>query len=163
MTATPWGHRGWRSMGAHSLGLLHWCWSSGVTDPSCCRGGNESYSRPPWVGHVSLGSVWDWGPRLERVGAHRCAQPSWTATSLTRVNDPAATHPDQFCFGALSNTLHSGVWYTDPSGTDTACVIPQSLTRQNFCAYQLWSFLRASHCCQPPLQVDIRSCHGEPR
>lgn len=59
-------------------------------------GGNESYSRPPWVGHVSLGSVWDWGPLRERVGARRCAQPSWTATSLTSVNDRAANHPDQF-------------------------------------------------------------------
>lgn len=39
-------------------------------DPSCCHG-NGSYSRPPWVGHVSLGSLR--GPRRQGERVHGCA------------------------------------------------------------------------------------------
>lgn len=49
-------------------------------DPSCCHG-NGSYSRPPWVGHVSLGSFRGPSARLR-------AQPSRPVASRARVTDP---------------------------------------------------------------------------
>lgn len=115
-------------MGAHSSGFVaRGQRRRGVTDHSCCREGLKSYSRPPtlrglvWsraLGELLVFFFFLEGERKRATVAHSS---SWTATSLTGVNDPAADQPDQFCFGALSHTLHRCV-------SDTQ--IRQALTRR---------------------------------
>lgn len=90
------------------------CWtgtgaagSSGVTDPSCCHG-NESYSRPPWVGHVSLGSVW--GPRRQSARERTVARRAELGSSIlsTRQCDRSADQPDRFVV-VVNNCRFRGV------------------------------------------------------
>ena len=143
------GGCGGRAVGARCRGSLLLPWGNG-------RFSRRPPPPTPWVGHVSLGSASDWGACLERVGAHRCAQPSCGQRRLSAcANDPAANQADQFCvcvffcFGALSYTLlrrrcvcvcarvcviHRPV----SSHWHSACDPSQSLTRQkNFCAHPL--------------------------
>lgn len=94
-----WRTGGWSGALARTAPV---CWtgtgaagSSGVTDPSCCHG-NESYSRPPWVGHVSLGSVW--GPRRQSARERTVARRAELDGSIlsTRQCDRSTDQPDRF-------------------------------------------------------------------
>lgn len=150
------------------------CWtgtgaagSSGVTDPSCCHG-NESYSRPPWVGHVSLGSVW--GPRRqsarERTVARRAELDSGILS--TRQCDRSPDQPDRFVV-VVNICRFRGVVVL----SRRRCATLRSSCPRRVRDHLVTKLLRvATNCDLPPrsvtfvvslLEVDTRSCHGEPR
>lgn len=147
-TATPGGHGGIGGWSAALARTAPACrtgtgaaGSSGVTDPSCCHG-NESYSRPPWVGHVSLGSVW--GPRRQSARERTVARRAELDSSIlsTRQRDRSADQPDRFVVVVNIFLSVSGRCRAQPPAVrhtqitlPTACA--RSLSHKTSARYQL--------------------------
>lgn len=83
---------------AHSSGFSQW--SSGVTDPRCCREGLRAIPVSLWVAHVTPRGLFGVGTTSGgRESAQRCAQLSWKAAprrGRRALAPPAARHPDVF-------------------------------------------------------------------
>jgi len=129
MTATPWGHRGWRSgwrrsMGAHSTGLLRGHRSSSVTDPSCCRWGTRAIPVP--CGLVTC----PWGVfGLETTSGRRGSAPLRTAE-------------------LESNIIKKRYWSSCRSGRS---VVSRGAVTTNCCDCYSWHYV-----CDPEVSVSLK-------